>query len=37
LEHAKQQGIDMNHPSVCAASVALEELEKYAASLVPPE
>ena len=32
LEHAKQQGIDANHPSVRAASSALEELEMYVAS-----
>jgi len=32
LDHAQQQGIDMDHPSVWAAFAALEELEKYAAS-----
>jgi len=32
LDHAKQQGIDTDHPLVRAATAALEELERYAAN-----
>ena|SRR5215472_11685014 len=37
LEHAKQQGIDMDHPSVRAAIAALVELDTWAVGLTSPD
>ena len=37
LEHAKQQGIEMDHPSVRAAIGALVELDTWAVGLTSPD